>query len=237
MAGGTNTCFNFAIFRHTLGCCKEPPRWKTQQLVTGLNGPARKLNLQQAELHDCKKGVNNEPTDSHISQSQAPAVAHPAKDQPNPLSDEGLIQYLQRQVPENQKAVISTINKLESMCPHYHAMEELMGDQAFDNPLYKVDAQADNETLQQSTSEPAGNEIRSSDMESKNNTSDEDKGNQDKFQPSGQMNKKGRPSKNNNSTAIILDEEMNASSPEILPSNVIQDTNKQNKKQNQKKQN
>ena len=52
------------------------------------------------------------------------------------------------------------------MCPHYHAMNNLMGDRAFVNPWFKADAQMDNELTTSSTSEPAGNEIRSSDLES-----------------------------------------------------------------------
>ena len=68
---------------------------------------------------------------------------------------------------EDRKAGISTIDeKLESMCPHYHAMNDLMGDRAFVNPWFKADAQMDNESTTSSTSEPAGNEIRSSDLES-----------------------------------------------------------------------
>ncbi|KNZ48310.1 hypothetical protein VP01_5761g3, partial [Puccinia sorghi] len=61
---------------------------------------------------------------------------------------------------------------LESMCSHYHAMNNLMGGQAFINPWFKVDAQADKE-MASSTPEPSGNEIRSIDMES-NNDYDED---------------------------------------------------------------
>ncbi|KNZ47524.1 hypothetical protein VP01_6333g1, partial [Puccinia sorghi] len=64
---------------------------------------------------------------------------------------------------------ISTIDeKLESICAHYHVMNELMGVQAFINPWFKVDAQADNKTATLSLSEPAGNKIRSSEMESNN---------------------------------------------------------------------
>ncbi|KNZ44645.1 hypothetical protein VP01_8965g1, partial [Puccinia sorghi] len=50
---------------------------------------------------------------------------------------------------EDQKVgIIKNNEKLEIMCPHYHAMNELMGDQAF----------------------PAGNEIISSYMESNNDS-------------------------------------------------------------------
>ncbi|KNZ61029.1 hypothetical protein VP01_14619g1, partial [Puccinia sorghi] len=67
------------------------------------------------------------------------------------------------------KSISTVINeKLESMCPHYHAMNKLMGGQAYINPWFKVDAQADNKRAPSSPSEPAGNEIRSSDMESIN---------------------------------------------------------------------
>ncbi|KNZ57291.1 hypothetical protein VP01_2192g3 [Puccinia sorghi] len=89
---------------------------------------------------------------------------NPLEDQPNPLSDEGSIQYLQIQVEASTHQIHfhSKIDeKLESMCPHYHEMNKLMGDQAFVNPWYKVDSQADNKTATSSTSEPAGNEIRS----------------------------------------------------------------------------
>ncbi|KNZ63863.1 hypothetical protein VP01_10903g1 [Puccinia sorghi] len=56
--------------------------------------------------------------DSCFGTGKAPAVGY----QPNPLSDEGLIQYLQR-----QEGIITINEKLESMCPHYHAMNQLMG--------------------------------------------------------------------------------------------------------------
>ncbi|KNZ45640.1 hypothetical protein VP01_7956g1 [Puccinia sorghi] len=73
----------------------------------------------------------------------------PLKDQPNPTSDEGLIQYLQRQLQKSthQIHIHSTIDeKLEIMCPHYHAINKLMGGQAFVNPWFKVDAQAEKQS-------------------------------------------------------------------------------------------
>ncbi|KNZ54474.1 hypothetical protein VP01_2938g1 [Puccinia sorghi] len=142
-------------------------------------------------------------------------------------------------------ARISTINeKLEIMCPHYHTMNDLMGVLILSTLNWpKFDAQADNETAS-SNSEPAGNEIRSSEMESnndyvfistsfinikywrkaeenladENNKSDEGKGNQEESQPSGEMNKQGSPANINDSTAFILDKEKNASSTENLTS-------------------
>ena len=67
---------------------------------------------------------------------------------------------------EDRKAGISKIyEKLESMCSHYHAMNELMVDWAFVNPWFKVDAQYDKESTPSSTSEADGKDIRSSDME------------------------------------------------------------------------
>ncbi|KNZ47878.1 hypothetical protein VP01_6070g1 [Puccinia sorghi] len=136
----------------------------------------------------------------------------------------------------------------------------LMGGRALINPWFKVDAQAENKTATSSPSEPAGNEIRSSEMESNNdyeedvvisaidkqaeknladetNKDDKGKGKKEEFQPSGQMNKQGRPPMNNNTTGIMLNEEKNASSPEIIPSNVILDTKKKNKKQKTRKHN
>ncbi|KNZ51066.1 hypothetical protein VP01_4106g1, partial [Puccinia sorghi] len=96
------------------------------------------------------------------------AVGCSAKDKPDPLSDEELIQYTKTST--KKKAGISTIDeKLESMCPHYHAMYELIGGQAFINPLFQVDGQAENKLAKSSPSEPSGNEIRSSDMGSNNN--------------------------------------------------------------------
>ena len=48
---------------------------------------------------------------------------------------------------EDCKVGISTIDeKIESMCSDYHVMNELMGDWAFFNPWFKVDAQADKES-------------------------------------------------------------------------------------------
>ncbi|KNZ56515.1 hypothetical protein VP01_2388g3 [Puccinia sorghi] len=108
---------------------------------------------------------------------KAPAVGHPAK--MKDLFNNYTYKYKKVHTKSiamgfgltngDQKAVISTMDeKLESMCPHYHAMNELMGDQAFFNPWYKVNAQAENKTTSSSTSELAGNEIRSIEMESNN---------------------------------------------------------------------
>ncbi|KNZ60084.1 hypothetical protein VP01_1612g7 [Puccinia sorghi] len=48
---------------------------------------------------------------------------------------------------EDQKVGISTTNdKIESMCPHYHARNNFMASQAFINPWFKVDAKSDNKT-------------------------------------------------------------------------------------------
>jgi hypothetical protein len=56
--------------------------------------------------------------------------------------------------PEDQQTGIQTIEqKLNSLCPHYQAVHELMGNKAFVNPLYKVDAQKDVETTKPSDSD------------------------------------------------------------------------------------
>jgi hypothetical protein len=55
---------------------------------------------------------------------------------------------------EDRLAGITTIDdKLDKMCPHFHAMHQLMGKKPFVNPLYKVDAQNDVESSQSSGSE------------------------------------------------------------------------------------
>jgi hypothetical protein len=56
--------------------------------------------------------------------------------------------------PEDRQTGIQTIKqKLDSLCPHYQAMHELMGNKAFLNPLYKVDAQKDVEITNPSDSD------------------------------------------------------------------------------------
>jgi hypothetical protein len=60
--------------------------------------------------------------------------------------------------PEDQQTGIQTIKqKLDSLCPHYQAMHELMDNKAFVNPLYKVDAQKDVETTNSSDSDDSDN--------------------------------------------------------------------------------
>ncbi|KNZ47676.1 hypothetical protein VP01_622g2 [Puccinia sorghi] len=99
---------------------------------------------------------------------KAPAVGHQAKDKYRKFLTKSISTGFGL-TNEDQKAEISTIDeKLESICPHYHVINELMGGQAFINPCFKVDAQADNKTATSPPSEPAGNEIRSSDMERNN---------------------------------------------------------------------
>ncbi|KNZ44157.1 hypothetical protein VP01_944g1 [Puccinia sorghi] len=68
-------------------------------------------------------------------------------------------------------------------------------------------------------------------------TSDKGEGNQEEFQSSGQMNKQGRPAISNNTTGIMLNEEKNASSSGMFPSNVTLENNKENKKQKTRKNN
>ena len=69
--------------------------------------------------------------------------------------------------PEDRKAVIATIeDKLENMCPHYSAMNELMGHRAFVNPWYKADAQDDQESSESSGSESSDKSNEGSHLES-----------------------------------------------------------------------
>ncbi|PLW06508.1 hypothetical protein PCASD_11071 [Puccinia coronata f. sp. avenae] len=64
----------------------------------------------------------------------------------------------------NRQTGIQTIEqKLDSLCPHYQAMHEIMGNTAFVNPLYKVDAQKDVETTNLSDSDDSDNPDHDSD--------------------------------------------------------------------------
>ncbi|PLW12991.1 hypothetical protein PCANC_20939 [Puccinia coronata f. sp. avenae] len=77
--------------------------------------------------------------------------------------------------PEDQQTGIQTIEqKLDSLCPHYQAMHELMGNKAFVNPLYKVDAQKDVETTNSSDSDHSDNPDDSDNSEDSDNSDDSD---------------------------------------------------------------
>jgi hypothetical protein len=69
---------------------------------------------------------------------------------------------------------IQTIKqKLNSLCTHYQAMHEIMGNKAFVNPLYKVDAQKDVETTDPSDSD---NSDDSEDSGNSDNSDNSDNG-------------------------------------------------------------
>ncbi|PLW35838.1 hypothetical protein PCASD_14449 [Puccinia coronata f. sp. avenae] len=76
--------------------------------------------------------------------------------------------------PEDRQTGIQTIKqKLDSLCPHYQAMHELMGKKAFVNPLYKVDAQKDVETTSSSDSDNSSDNPDDSDDSDNSNDSDD----------------------------------------------------------------
>ncbi|PLW34224.1 hypothetical protein PCASD_15043 [Puccinia coronata f. sp. avenae] len=77
--------------------------------------------------------------------------------------------------PEDRQTGIQTIEqKLDSLCPHYQAMHELMGNKAFVNPLYKVDAQKDVETTNSSDSDDSDNPDDSDDSDDSDESDDSD---------------------------------------------------------------
>ncbi|PLW56946.1 hypothetical protein PCANC_02852 [Puccinia coronata f. sp. avenae] len=77
--------------------------------------------------------------------------------------------------PEDRQTGIQTIEqKLDSLCPHYQAMHELMGNKAFVNPLYKVDAQKDVETTNSSDSDNSDNPNDSDDSDHSDHSDDYD---------------------------------------------------------------
>ncbi|PLW29668.1 hypothetical protein PCASD_20222 [Puccinia coronata f. sp. avenae] len=86
--------------------------------------------------------------------------------------------------PEDRQTGIQTIKqKLDSLCLHYHAMHELMGNKAFVNPFYKVDAQKDVETTNSSDSDNSDNPDDSDDsddsIDSENSDDSDDSDNSD----------------------------------------------------------
>ncbi|PLW11753.1 hypothetical protein PCANC_21178 [Puccinia coronata f. sp. avenae] len=77
--------------------------------------------------------------------------------------------------PEDRQTGIQTIKqKLDSLCPHYQAMHELMGNKAFVNPLYKADAQKDVETTNSSDSDNSDNPDDSDDSDDSDNSDNSD---------------------------------------------------------------
>ncbi|PLW10042.1 hypothetical protein PCANC_22764 [Puccinia coronata f. sp. avenae] len=79
--------------------------------------------------------------------------------------------------PEDRQTGIQTIEqKLDSLGPHYQAMHELMGNKAFVNPLYKVDAQKDVETTNSSDSDDSDNPVDSDNSDNSDNSDDSDSG-------------------------------------------------------------
>ncbi|KNZ49455.1 hypothetical protein VP01_4g18 [Puccinia sorghi] len=168
-----------------------------------------------------------------------PAVGHPAKDKYNKVHTKS-ISTSSLLTKKDQKVGISTIDeKLEIMCPHYPAMNNLM---------YKLTEKPQNHpllSLLEITLESLKRKAKITlfvfpPVLDKNwrmmmlticlqvisklkriwlmkPTSDEDQGNKQE--------------------SIILEKEENSRSPEILPSNMIQETNKTNKKRKKGKSN
>jgi hypothetical protein len=80
--------------------------------------------------------------------------------------------------PEDREMAIQTIEqKLNSLCPHYQAMHELMGKKAFVNPLYKVDAQKDAENTEPSDSDNSDGPDDSDNSDNSDNGKDKDSDN------------------------------------------------------------
>ncbi|KNZ57748.1 hypothetical protein VP01_2082g4 [Puccinia sorghi] len=150
---------------------------------------------------------------SCIGTGKAPAVGCPAKVHTKSIATGfGFTN-------EDQKVGISTIDeKLESMCPHYNTMSDLMGGQEF-IPWFKSSDMECKNDFDEDVVIPGviGKKVEKK-WADDTNKSDEGKGNQEEFQPSGQLNKQGRPAINNKTTGIMLEKGKNSSSSEILPS-------------------
>ncbi|PLW17303.1 hypothetical protein PCANC_14143 [Puccinia coronata f. sp. avenae] len=141
--------------------------------------------------------------------------------------------------PEDQQTGIQPIKqKLDSLCPHYQAMHELMGNRAFVNPLYKVDAQKDVETTNLSDSDDSDNPDDSDDSDDSENSDNSDsvKGKDDSDNGKGKDSDIGELRRN----ALTAEERAldSSSSDGSLSSDVIAPTKspkKKNKKNKKKK--
>ncbi|PLW08413.1 hypothetical protein PCASD_20356 [Puccinia coronata f. sp. avenae] len=142
--------------------------------------------------------------------------------------------------PEDQQTGIQTIKqKLDSLCPHYQAMHELMGNKAFVNPLHKVDAQKDVETTNSSDSDNSENPDNSDDSDD----SDSGKGKDDSDNGKGKDSDIGElgdndPEGQNMHTNPALDPDLldynpqNQQRPTTSPNDVPQQSSQRKRKQN-----
>ncbi|PLW05175.1 hypothetical protein PCANC_28915 [Puccinia coronata f. sp. avenae] len=151
--------------------------------------------------------------------------------------------------PEDQQTGIQTIKqKLDSLCPHYHAMHELMGNKAFVNPLYKVDAQKGVETTNSSDSDNYSDNPDDSDNSDNSDNSDSGKG-KDNSGKDNSDNGKGKdsdigelgdddPESENKHTNPALDPDLLNYNPKnqqrqtTIPNDVPQQSSQRKRKQN-----
>ncbi|PLW25540.1 hypothetical protein PCANC_05226 [Puccinia coronata f. sp. avenae] len=151
--------------------------------------------------------------------------------------------------PEDRQTGIQTIEqKLDSLCPHYQAMHELMGNKAFVNPLYKVDAQKDVETTNSSDSDDSDNPDDSDNSDESDDSDDSDdsdsgKGKDDSDNGKGKDSDIGElghddPEGQNMHTDPALDPDLldynpqNQQRPTTSPNDVPQQSSQRKRKQN-----
>ncbi|PLW48633.1 hypothetical protein PCASD_03364 [Puccinia coronata f. sp. avenae] len=151
--------------------------------------------------------------------------------------------------PEDQQTGIQEIKqKLDSLCPHYQAMHELMGNKDFVNPLYKVDAQKDVETTNSSDSDDSDNpddSDNSDDSDDSNDSDDSDrgKGKDDSDNGKGKDSDIGElgdndPEGQNMHTNPALDPDLldynpqNQQRPTTSPNDVLQQSSQRKRKRN-----
>ncbi|PLW25736.1 hypothetical protein PCANC_25520 [Puccinia coronata f. sp. avenae] len=151
--------------------------------------------------------------------------------------------------PEDRQTGIQTIEqKLDSLCPHYQAMHELMGNKDFVNPLYKVDAQKDVETTNSSDSDDSDNPDDSDDSDDSDNSDNSDDSESSKGQDNSD-NGKGKdsdigelgdndPESQKKHTNPALDPDLlnynpqNQQRPTTSPNDVPQQSSQRKRKQN-----
>ncbi|PLW07801.1 hypothetical protein PCANC_28208 [Puccinia coronata f. sp. avenae] len=136
--------------------------------------------------------------------------------------------------PEDQQTGIQTIEqKLDSLCSHYQEMHELMGNKAFVNPLYKVDAQKDVKTTNSSDSDNSDNPDDSDDSDSGKGKDNSDNG-EGKDSDIGDDD----PESQNKHTNPALDPDLldynpqNQQRPTTSPNDVRQQSSQRKRKQN-----
>ncbi|PLW31398.1 hypothetical protein PCANC_16715 [Puccinia coronata f. sp. avenae] len=137
---------------------------------------------------------------------------------------------------EDQQTSIQKIEqKLNSLCPHYQVMHELMGNKAFVNPLYKVDAQKDVETTNSSDSDNSDNPDDSDNSDNSDNGKGKDNSDNGKGKDPdiGELGDDDPETQNKHTNTDLLNyNPQNQQRPTTSPNDVPQQSSQRKRKQN-----